>query len=184
MKYLLAVIMIFFFSFGFTQQSDSTLTYTEVVTVDGLVKDQLFVKGRQWFNDAWKSSKDVLQITDKETGELSGKGIISTYYDYKPPMGASVKVPVDFNVSISIYVKDGRYKYEFTNFKAVEGTDGMSALGILTKSSISPVKFSFSSQKKSDAIYQSLKLHLNERLIEMIATLKNTMASMKSKTDF
>lgn len=169
----------------FSQAKDSLLIYTEVVSVENTTKDQLFVKARQWFNDAWKSSKDVLQITDKETGELSGKGIISSYYDYKPPMGAAVKPPVDYHVSISVFVKDGRYKYEFTSFRPIEGkAGGMEVLGTITTGETSPVKFAYTSQKKSDAMYKSLKMHLNERMLLMIASLKQAMLQQNSKLDF
>lgn len=167
------------------QAQDSLLTYSAVVQTEGATKEQLFTRARQWFNDAWKSSKDVLQITDKETGELSGKGIISSYYDYKPPMGAPVKPTVDYYVKVSVLVKDGRYKYEFTSFRPVEGNaGGMDVLGTLTTSKTSPVKFAYTSQKKSDAMYQSLKMHLDERMAEMIASLNKSMTEAKSKTDF
>jgi hypothetical protein len=183
MRYLLTTTLLLIINSVFCQNNDSLLTYTEVISVEGHTKDQLFGKARQWFNDAWKSSKDVLQITDKESGELSGKGIVSSYYDNKG-LGMSTRVPVEYKLTVSIFVKDGRYKYEFTSFQPIEGKSGMEAIGTMTSSTTCPVKFMFASQKKSDAIYQNLKMHLDERMAEMIAGLKRAMTESKSKTDF
>jgi len=182
MKNILILTM-FTFLVVASKAQDSLLTYTEVVQIDGATKDQLFTRARQWFNDAWKSSKDVLQITDKESGELSGKGIISSYYDNKG-LGLSTKVPVDYDVTVSVFVKDGRYKYEFTNIKARPGKSSMETLGVIKSTTTCPVKFTFASQKKSDALYENLKTHLSEEVILLVENLKKAMAVSKSKTDF
>ena len=83
------------------------VTYTEVVEVEGASKDQLFARAKKWFATTYKSSNDVIQLDDKENGEIVGKGNFGiTYYARNPHIGHT----------ISILVKDGRYKYAITGF--------------------------------------------------------------------
>jgi hypothetical protein len=79
LRLLLAFTFLPFLSFA---QKDTAIKFTEVVNVDA-TKEQLFLRARAWFNDAFKSSKDVLQIQDKGTGEIAGNGSIAAVMTYK-----------------------------------------------------------------------------------------------------
>lgn len=88
------------------------ITYKEVVFVDSLSnKQELFSRAREWFAKAYKSSTSVIQMEDKENGKIVGKALIPIFYKY---MG--MQPGGNINYTISIYVKDGRYKYEITDF--------------------------------------------------------------------
>jgi hypothetical protein len=90
------------------------ITYTKVVYVDSLANKQvLFSKAREWFAKAYISSTNVIQMEDKESGKIIGKAKIQVYT--KGLFGGNY--PAGFiNYTISIFVKDYRYKYEITNF--------------------------------------------------------------------
>jgi hypothetical protein len=89
--------------------STSKITYSEVVYLDSLAnKQELFSRAREWFAKAYKSSTNVIQMEDKESGKIIGKALMQVYYK-EFPYGY-------INYTISIYLKDGRYKYEFTDF--------------------------------------------------------------------
>jgi hypothetical protein len=89
--------------------STSKITYSEVVYLDSLAnKQELFSRAREWFAKAYKSSRNVIQMEDKENGKIIGKALMQVYYK-EFPYGY-------INYTISIYIKDGRYKYEFTDF--------------------------------------------------------------------
>lgn len=93
--------------------STNKISYTDVVSVDSLVKKQeLFSKVREWFAKTYNSSTNVIQMEDKENGKIVGKALIQIYkktaitnYEW----GA-------IHYTISIYIKDGRYKYVITDF--------------------------------------------------------------------
>lgn len=89
------------------------ITYTEVVFVDSLSnKLELYSRAREWFAKAYKSSTNVIQLEDKESGKIVGKALMQVYqkvYGTDYPSGY-------INYTISIYIKDGRYKYEITDF--------------------------------------------------------------------
>lgn len=93
-------------------EKDGKVSYSEIVSVDSSVtKNDLFIAARKWFANTYKSANDVIQMQDKEAGEIIGKGIVKTIY--KIPLNPSVVVSVYHTVSIT--VKDGRYKYEITD---------------------------------------------------------------------
>jgi hypothetical protein len=82
--------------------------YREVVMVSGSsTKDQLFDKARQWFVSNYKDASEVLQVQDKESGTLVGKGIFTVNFQ-----GGQRKV---FH-TVSIDCKDGKYRVTITDF--------------------------------------------------------------------
>lgn len=81
--------------------------YREVVTVNGATKDQLFDNARQWFVSNYKDASQVLQIQDKESGTLVGKGMFMVNFQ-----NGSRKVLH----TVSIDCKDGRYRVTITDF--------------------------------------------------------------------
>jgi hypothetical protein len=89
------------------------ITYSEVVYVDSLAnKQELFSRAREWFAKAYKSSTNVIQMEDKESGKIVGKALMQVYHK---ALGSNY--PSGYiNYTISIYIKDGRYKYEVTDF--------------------------------------------------------------------
>lgn len=88
------------------------ITYKEVVFVDSLSnKQDLFSRAREWFAKAYKSSTSVIQMEDKESGKIVGKALIPVFYKY---MGS--QPGGNINYTISIYLKDGKYKYEISDF--------------------------------------------------------------------
>lgn len=89
------------------------ITYTEVVYVDSTInKLELYSRAREWFAKTYKSSTNVLQMDDKESGKLVGKALMHVYHR---ALGSDYKSGY-VNYTISVYLKDGRYKYEITDF--------------------------------------------------------------------
>jgi len=89
------------------------ISYSEVVYVDSTAsKDQLFSRSREWFAKTYKSANSVIQMEDKESGKIVGKAIMQVYHK---ALGANFESGY-INYTITIYVKDGRYKYEFSDF--------------------------------------------------------------------
>lgn len=89
------------------------ITYTAVESVDTTIgKLELYSRAREWFAKAYKSSQNVIQMDDKESGKIVGKALMQVYHK---ALGSNY--PSGYiNYTISIYFKDGRYKYEISNF--------------------------------------------------------------------
>jgi Domain of unknown function (DUF4468) with TBP-like fold len=96
------IILVLFFLF---QNSFEQTVVSEIVKVDStLTKSTLYSNGLTWFAYKFKSSNDVIQMKDPESGKIIGKGI----FDFVYQNGKSIPR----HITITLTVKDGRYKYE------------------------------------------------------------------------
>jgi hypothetical protein len=161
-------------------QTDTALTHAEIVQAPGQTKEALFIKARQWFNESFKNSNAVLRIDDKETGELSGKG--NADISIPPRNKAFMPDAYTIHFTLSIIVKEGRYKYEFTDISA---SDISYDFGELTTSDIAPkhIRYFGMSKKKVDSRFAMMKTEAMEQLAELGQNLKAKLAGA-DKTDF
>lgn len=86
------------------------IIYEGVEKVEGATKDELYVRAREWFARTFNSANKVLQMDDKAAGKLIGKAS-------EPGVSLSLFTGgfmMDYTVSIT--VKEGRYRYEITNY--------------------------------------------------------------------
>ncbi len=167
-------ILFIVFIVGITQVSGQTIEYSEVVKVDSLlVKDELFSRARSWFVDTFKDAKEVLQVSDRESGELQGNGLFKFNYNV---LMSFYSAEIDYKVSVTI--KDGRYKarvYQFNNPQNTIGINTVNGYGEITpifidKNSMANGTFNKKSYEKllpeidtySKALLLSLKAYMNK----------------------
>ena len=123
-RQLLLVMIILLSSFNLYGQNklleilpldNGTVTYSEIVQAPGIDKDKLYFLAKKCFVNDYKSAKDVIQLDDPENGEIIGKGNFSILYFVRDPL---------ISHTISIKVKDGRYKYSISNlsYSDVQGS--------------------------------------------------------------
>lgn len=151
------------------------ITYTEVVNVDtSLTKLELYSRAREWFAKAYNSSQNVIQMDDKESGKIVGKALTQVYHK---ALGSNY--PSGYiNYTISIYLKDGRYKYEITNFhhtgQLVSGGNRIEDFG--------PCEEMINTKKKTwgmsyQKTFNYYLLQLDTKTKSLIEDLKISMAS-------
>lgn len=107
------IVLLLFCNSSFAQNQwglpiDSTthlITYTEIIPVSG-TQDELYSKAREWFASTYNSAQNVIQMDSKE--DIIGKALMQVYYKGFP-YGY-------IHYTISIYFKDGKYKYVVSNF--------------------------------------------------------------------
>jgi hypothetical protein len=179
MKKLITII--FVVAMAQVQAQSTAVTYTEVVQVDeASKKEQLYKRALNWFNSAFKDSKEVIQNQDKEAGEVTGKG--SFEYTSKVFLGSSgTKGYVNFIVKIT--AKDGRYKYEFTEYRH----DGLTIdFGLLTTDEECPYKELTKYGPKSwvNSVWVDLKAKSDAVSKPLIESLKTAMSKkLDSESD-
>lgn len=140
------------------------IAYSDVVKVDSLIsKQELISRAREWFAKAYKSSTNVIQMEDKEAGRIVGKALIQVYHK---SLGTNYPSG-DINYTISIYAKDGRYKYEITNF--YHETYGVCEKMINTTDKIMGISY----QKT----YNYYLYQVDDNIKTLISDLKSAMAS-------
>jgi len=116
-KIFLLLLTISFCSIKICSQipvKDGVFVYDGVVTVENTDKDALYGRIYEWFARTYNSANDVIQLNDKENGKIVGKGIFKIdYYQRKPTISHT----------ISVYVKDGRFRYviEFLKYSDIQG---------------------------------------------------------------
>ena len=74
------------------------------------LKDQLYSLAKTWVVNNFVDSKEVIQLDDKENGQIIAKGLFQ--YSHWRFLG-SEGYKGHFRFSLSIQVKDGRYRYSF-----------------------------------------------------------------------
>lgn len=180
MKLLFPIALLLLSATSFCQApKDSVLTISAVVNVDSASKEQLFTRARQWFNASFRDARNVIRVADKETGEILAKGIIRSSHWYRS-LGSEANIEVYYDADISIYVKDGKYKYEFKNFSNRDIAGGVYKGPILVTSEY-PIK-GYRKKEVMDKIWISQQSELNITVGSLVAGLKEMMA--KSTTDF
>jgi hypothetical protein len=87
-------------------------TFTDVIVVnDSVLKDELFNRSKNCFVSIFKNSQKVIQEENRENGVIVGKGNIKVY-----AKALGMSAPAGYvNFTISIYSKNGKYKYITTN---------------------------------------------------------------------
>ena len=157
-------------------QTDTTLKYTEVVQIEGISKQSLYQRARSWANDVFKSSKNVIQIDDKETGEIAGKAIFNATISWNALGKRTAETPVNFK--FQIIVKEGKYKYIFTDFNetAYYGY-------LLTSAKDNPYKTKGVGKKNMDMIWVSLQESTEYKIGSLVSSLKKAMQE-KGETEF
>lgn len=94
-------------------ETTGKITFAEVVHVsDSATTDEIYVRAREWFARTYRSSQDVLQMDDRESGRIIGKAIFQVTHR---ALGANYPSG-HFRYTISIVARDGRYRYELTDF--------------------------------------------------------------------
>lgn len=118
MKNLLTVIFLHGISIGMNAQilplnEFGKVEYTEVVKIDSTTQNLLFSSAQKWFVETFKNAKDVIQVENRENGEIIGKG---TFHIQTNRFGYSAIGLGVVRFQVQVDVKDGRYKYSFSNF--------------------------------------------------------------------
>jgi hypothetical protein len=108
----LIILILLLASFKASAQNNNLFEFNDVIKVDSASKDQLFDRAREWMSRNIESSKDAIDLVDKQEGKILSSIFIKT--PLKGGMGQWTESGVSFK--IAIYAKEGRYKYELNNF--------------------------------------------------------------------
>lgn len=179
-KTILAFII--FTAISMTVFGQETLTYTEVVQVDSVSKDELYNRAKLWLANTYVNSKAVLQIDNKEEGQIICKALMI----YTPKIfSGSEQTKGTIRYTFKIYLKDGRYKYEITDFfHDPDGNEyGKFGVGTVTTAKECPDPKPMA-KGWSNNIWNDIKSQIGLNVNSLIFTLKDCMAkTTESKND-
>ncbi len=172
MRYLTFALILFLFSLSFSASSveekmkklpfdpsTGKITYTEVIQVEGLSRDALYDAARSWIALNFKSAQHVLQMDDKASGKLICKGNFVIY------TGNFMPTEHRISFSLTIRVKEGRYKYILTDFTSKAGVYDWGPLEDHKKRIMAQSMYP-RTHSKASAFMASLKKHMSSATVQ------------------
>ena len=109
------LILISFLSLITSVKAQEVYSFSEVVKVEDSQKQpkSLYASAKMWFTQSFKNPKEVIILDDSENNILVGRGNMP--YKSKIFSGSAAREGyITFDITIAC--KDGRYKYDITNF--------------------------------------------------------------------
>ena len=88
------------------------IEFDEVFLVNGVSKEELYSRAKEWFAIKFNSANNVIQMDDITNGKIIGKeveDIVITFMGNK-------KTKEMLHYTISLYLKEGRYRVKLNNF--------------------------------------------------------------------
>lgn len=158
-----------------TAYGQNALTYTEVVKVDSISKHELYNRAKIWFATEYNNASNVLQIDDRDAGQIIGKAVIiynPTVYSRSEQTKGAIKY------TIKIFVKAGRFKYEITDFihDPYGNHYGKYSVGLITTSDECPNPKPMA-KNWSNKIWQDCKDQIEYNMTNLITSLKKEMTT-------
>jgi hypothetical protein len=157
----------------FPKDEKGNIVYTEIVNVDSTNLKELYVRAHTWFANNFKSAKSVIQLDDKEAGKIIGKGYFLAGIPKSNSGVVKSAISVSVYFTVDIQVKDGRYRYLFSDFSCIrfEATEYETTYDLLSTSFIKNAIW----QKSLDKDWLEIKQDINSRILNIIETLKKAM---------
>lgn len=106
---------------GYSQlpQVEAKVVYTDVLAVPNLDQNALFELTKQWVARNVTGATDTTHTYDRATGLLTARGRLE-----QPPIGA-FKDPNTYEYSLTVQVKDGKYKYQVDRIQWTYATNDL-----------------------------------------------------------
>lgn len=90
---------------------NNSLTYSQVIDCGKQTKEQLYVALNYWFTATFNDANSVIQLNDKESGVIIGKGVIAGIASHAGGMNSYV---VSIQPIIRTDIRDGRIRVTYT----------------------------------------------------------------------
>jgi Domain of unknown function (DUF4468) with TBP-like fold len=138
---------------------NSRITFTEVVSLDSASKEILFKRAKYWMDHYYQNPKNSIQIANEQDGELrSAEGHQVKFYTRT----------AFINNTITILVKDNKYKYVITDFNYEDEIDA----------------FAIENFPASWAGRRMLMERIKEHVLETVKSIKTSMEKDADITDW
>lgn len=109
---------------------NNALTYVQVVEASGRTKEQLYITLNYWYTNSFVSGKATIELNDKESGVIIGKGFVEGIATH---IGGMNQYKVNLRPIIKTDIKDGKIRITYTvpyyDVDKLAGGGVMSAFG-------------------------------------------------------
>ena len=170
-KIIMASLFALVAAVGFGQE---TLTYTDVVSVEGIPQKELYNRAKIWLAETYNSAQDVIQMDDKEAGILIGHATMKFTSNIFSGSGMT-KGYINYKIKIS--VKDNKYKYEFTDYihKANNFNQFPVSFGKITIEKECPIHIPMTTKGWRNKVWKDMNMQINSNVTLLIESLNKKM---------
>lgn len=119
-----------------------------------LTKNEIFSKCLEWMAQTFVDSKDVVELKDKETGKIIGKGITNFV------AGGIASIPCRFTIIIEI--KEYKYRATYKNFIGLFGKYSNNPMPLEHKTYIDQVKANLATLDNNLYAYLTISKKAND----------------------
>ena len=186
MKYILTILFLVCTLVPFGQ--DTAITYSQVVKIENVTKDDIYKRIKLWSVSAFEKTKGANQLDDKENGLLAydaSASHISPKCTECPKIDPNNTKEIyknigyfhDYTFRFKIQIKDGKYKIDVTDIYFIDGSDKYQ----LTSAIKAPFKIMFMKQSKMDEQWADAKLTFDDFIKSFLLSLS---ASVSKNDDF
>ena len=148
------------------------VTYSEIVKVDSTNRFDLYKKASKWV------AQNKFEVIEEDV--LGGKILAKTNFIVYSEKGVLAKPNGDFTYDITVDVKEGKYRYTFTNFVFRRyKQDRQDLLKYVPEKGRKPIEDTKASGWKKQ--WAKNKLQMNNRVNEHIVSLREAMKYIAPK---
>ncbi|MCK0199125.1 DUF4468 domain-containing protein [Ornithobacterium rhinotracheale] len=172
------LLLLFLCLFAMTKaQEAKPLGFTKVVEVPGVSKENLYNRAKLWVSDNFKKVDYVVDVDDKEGGVL----ICKSNFPIQKDGFWGIDFDGRINFTLKLLFKDGKYKYELTNYLHEPNLNKKAFFGLLTTSEKYPASEGYNkkdykfNKKWFDENWKEIKSMSEEKSLIIIKSLETGM---------
>ena len=170
----------------FSQEKSNELVYKNVVNLDSITTqvhkvNEIYSIAKSWFAEKYNNAKNVIQLDDKENGKIIGKGIFE-YNSNVNSFSNGTKGYISYTIVIN--VKDGKYKYNISDFVHhgnSENVGGEASFGFITTDEEPSVKISTKGWRIK--VWNDIKKQIEDNSNALISSLNDYMIKSSKKDE-
>lgn len=174
-KTLLLIVALLFVTTARCQ--DTLLTYSHILKVDTLSKNEIFDRTLIWCSKAFKDSKSAINVKERDGGIIGGKA----YYQspYEVPKKKDSTLGLIFNnyyFDWLIEIKDNKLRFTANNIILKELDKDF----IVTTKKIAPFEVWLQPKSKTELEWKLSKEYFIKNLDELLSSLNSDLTSKKT----
>lgn len=170
---LFTVLLSLFFSLNVFSQDK--YEFVEVVEVEGVSADILYERSKTWLAKTYRSASDVIQHDNPETRQIIGQASIR----YEPNYLSGRDMTRGYiRYEINITSRDGRFRYQFTDFVhegSARGGSGNAGLILIDEENPNPIRGG--GRRWNTTVWNDIKDQINDSIKPLINDLIEYMGS-------
>ncbi len=163
-------------SVKFSIGQDSLLTYSKILKVDSISKNEIFDKTLIWCSKSFTDSKSAINVKERDGGIIGGKAYYQSFYKV-PKKKDSITGSTFSNYYFDwlVEIKEGKLRFSVTNVLLKE----LNSEYIVTTQAKVPFEVWLQPKSKTELEWKLSKEYFIKNLDRLMASLNSDLISKK-----